>query len=117
MTIANLALIVLTVFLLSAGQILFKLAANGLNAAPSFHVSALFDRHVILALLVYGVATVLWILSLRTVPLRLAYPFAGLAFVLVPLMSHFFLAEPLKPSTFIGAALILAGVWVSVGNE
>lgn len=117
MSSANLMLIVFTVVLLSVGQILFKIAANRLNAAPSFSVGALFDGTVILALAIYGVATVLWILSLRTVPLRLAYPFAGLAFVFVPLMSHFFLAEPLKPSTFVGAALILAGVWVSVYHD
>lgn len=117
MNLANLALILFTVSLLSAGQILFKLAANGLNTAQPFHIQLLFNRTLIFALAIYGVATVLWIMSLRTVPLRLAYPFVGLAFIFVPLLSHFILSEPLKLNTFVGAALILAGLWVSVYND
>ena len=77
-------------------------------------VSTITNPLLILALAVYGVATLLWIFSLRNVPLSLAYPFVALAFVFVPVMAHFALSEPLKAKTFYGFILILAGVTISV---
>ena len=107
-------LILIAVVLLSIGQVLFKIAANSLS---DIRIETLFNPVLLLALAIYGVATILWIISLRSVPLRLAYPFFGLAFVCVPLMAHLVLSEPLKWSTFIGAAFILVGVWISVALD
>ena len=102
-----------TVLLLSVGQVLFKIAATQIVLSNSIW-SSLRNPTLLVALGVYGFATVLWILVLRTIPLRLAYPFVAMAFVFVPIMAHFALAEPLKINTFIGFILILSGVWVSV---
>ena len=51
---------------------------------------------------------------LKATPLRIAYPFAALAFFIVPVLSHFFLGEDLHWNTFAGAFLIALGVWVSI---
>jgi drug/metabolite transporter (DMT)-like permease len=50
---------------------------------------------------------------LREAPLRLAYPFMGLAFVIVPCLTWLFFGEPLRAPTLIGSALILAGVVIA----
>ena len=50
----------------------------------------------------------MWIL--RHAPLQLAYPFMGLAFLIVPTLAWLFLGEPLHWRTLAGGALILAGV-------
>ena len=96
--------------LLSAGQVLFKQAAVVGNGKP-FHV-ALFNVWMAAALVLYAVATGLWIWILRTTPLSIAYPFVALGFILVPLAAHYLFAEPLETRYAIGASLILVGLIV-----
>ena len=111
----QLVFIVLTVFMLAVGQRLFKFAAGRMNVENDGLLTAvLFNPALIIALAVYAVATLCWLIVLKGVPLRLAYPFAALGFFIVPLMSHFFLGEPLRWSSFAGAAIIMAGVYVSL---
>ena len=111
----QLVFIVLTVFMLAVGQILFKFAAGKMNVENDGLLTAvLFNPALIIALAVYAVATLCWLIVLKGVPLRLAYPVAALGFFIVPLMSHFFLGEPLRWSSFAGAAIIMAGVYVSL---
>lgn len=102
-----------TVLALAAGQVLFKLAASRLSA-DGMSVPALFTNIPLwVALLVYGGATIAWLLLLRELPLSVAYPFVALAFFIVPLLSWLLLGEAISSSQWLGAALIVAGVWVS----
>ena len=111
----QLIFILLTVFMLAVGQILFKFAAGKMDIQNDGLVAAVFlNPALVIALTVYAVATLCWLIVLKGVPLRLAYPFAALGFFIVPLMSHFFLGEPLRWSSFVGAAIIMAGVYVSL---
>ena len=50
----------------------------------------------------------MWVL--RTLPLSLAYPFMALAFIIVPLLGHFLLHEPIGWRNMIGGLLIAFGV-------
>lgn len=109
MTLATTALTVLCVFGISLGQMLFKKAAMMLPAQP-VAMDWLSNMWLVGALVLYGVTTLAWIWVLRVVPLHLAYPFMGLAFVIVPLLGAFFLHEPIAWQTFGGGALILAGI-------
>ena len=112
MTFSQVVLVSLTVLSLSFGQVLFKLAANTMNLRP-FSASTILNPSLILALFVYFIATIMWLLVLRQIPLRIAYPYAALAFLFVPLLAYFLLGEKLYWNTFLGAALIFTGVWVS----
>lgn len=114
MAIAQLFFIVLTVLALSAGQILFKLASATIVWSPAGFAASLFNTKLIVALAVYGVATLMWLFALKSTPLRIAYPFMALAFVIVPVLGHYLLGERLGWNTFVGALLIAAGVWTSV---
>jgi len=114
MNLFQLALILSTVFLLSIGQILFKLAAGTLVLSANGFIPSLFNPKLLLAMLVYGVATVLWIVALKGMPLRIAYPFVALGFFIVPTLSHWFLGEPMNWNTYAGAVIIACGVAVSV---
>ena len=69
---------------------------------------------MIVALVVYGVATLLWVYVLRTVPLASAYAIFALAFLIVPLLAHFVLGERLEAQTLVGGAIIVVGVIVAV---
>lgn len=78
-------------------------------------MACFFNSKLIIALIVYAAATATWVAVLRITPLTLAYPFAALAFVIVPVLSHYFIGEPIKLNTLVGAAIIFLGVIVSVG--
>ena len=114
MSLSSIIFAVLTVLGLSTGQILFKLAAQNLQGDGPILMLALKNTHLWTALFVYGVSTLFWILLLRQVPLKLAYPFVGCAFFIVPLLAHFFLGESISWHSIFGAVLIAAGIYVSL---
>lgn len=94
---------------IAVGQLLFKTAALTIpHDAQAVHL--LTNGWLWAALVLYGAMTVLWIWILRHAPLHVAYPFMGLAFLIVPLLAWAFLKEPLYWQTLVGGALILAGV-------
>ena len=94
---------------ISIGQLLFKQAANALPANPGLMDWAT-NYWLIASLALYGVTTLGWVWILRHAPLHLAYPFMGLAFLIVPTLAWLFLGEPIGWRTLVGGALILAGV-------
>lgn len=94
--------------LLVAGQILFKYAA--LRASPDALPWSLINIWLILALGLYGIATMLWVWLMTFVPLAYAYPFAALGFVIVPLAGVYLFDEPLSWRYVVGAALIVTGI-------
>jgi undecaprenyl phosphate-alpha-L-ara4N flippase subunit ArnE len=115
LTLRQTILTILTVMMLAVGQVLFKLASGKIDIEnKGYWAGFLLNPTLLIALCVYGAATVAWLFVLRTAPLRVAYPFVALAFVIVPLLAAFFLGEPLRWTTFAGAACIIVGVWVSL---
>ncbi|MFN3376098.1 MAG: hypothetical protein ACK40S_06075 [Burkholderiaceae bacterium] len=76
-----------------------------------------FNGWLLAALLLYGVTTLGWVWVLRHAPLSLAYPFMGLAFLLVPLLGQVLLDEAVSMQTLIGGVLILAGVTLAARSQ
>jgi drug/metabolite transporter (DMT)-like permease len=116
-SLLQLALTALTVLAMASGQVLFKLAASNMPGNGSWVNQLIFNKYLWLAMAVYLSATALWVALLRQIPLHVAYPFAALAFLLVPLMGHWFLNEPMRWQSLLGALVIVLGVWISVGLE
>jgi drug/metabolite transporter (DMT)-like permease len=114
LSIIHFALALFTVLGMSIGQILLKIAAQGMRGHSLTLQLVLFDKYLVLALFVYAASMVLWVALLRHVSLSLAYPILALAFVFVPTLEHLILSEPMRPQTVLGAMIICAGVWVSV---
>ena len=94
---------------ISIGQLLFKKAAAALPSAISL-TDLLQNWWLMAALVLYGITTLGWVWVLRHAPLHLAYPFMGLAFLIVPTLAWTFLGEPLHWRTLAGGVLIMAGV-------
>lgn len=105
------------VALLAAGQLLFKVAASGwrIDGLTLASIRSFFSVAMIVALVIYGIATVLWVYVLRSAPLSLAYPLFSLAFIVTPVAAYFVLGEPLSWRVFVGGAVILVGVLITVG--
>ncbi len=110
MSFNQIMLILLTVLLISVGQVLFKLAAMDMK---NIDISSLLQPKLILAFFVYTTATLLWVYILRHTPLRIAYPFVGLAFLIVPVLSWYWMDEQISLNTIVGGAAILIGIWIS----
>ena len=111
---AELWLTSLCVVGITAGQILFRLAAQRLDGQRLL-MSAIQNPWLWIALAIYGVATLLWIHVLRTAPLHRVYPLFAMAFVCVPLVEHWIWNQPMRWQSWVGGLLIVAGVAVSVG--
>lgn len=97
---------------ISLGQLLFKKAATAMPDTATWQ-HWVFNPWLIFALALYGITTLVWIWVLRHAPLHLAYPFMGLAFVLVPCLAWLFLGEPIQIPTILGGALILIGIAIA----
>lgn len=114
MDIAKDATLFVLPIVIAVGQILFKLASrdvSSLSAASLVKLS--MNGYFLVALVLYGLATISWIYVLRHFPLSRAYLFMGLSFVFVPLLSYFFLKEPLGLKYLAGAACIIFGIWLA----
>jgi undecaprenyl phosphate-alpha-L-ara4N flippase subunit ArnE len=99
--------------MIAGGQALFKLVGTRMPAADAASMwLMLFDPYFIAAMVIYAIATVGWILVLRSVPLAAAYSFSALGFLFVPFLSFLLFGEPLTGRYFAGAVLITAGLAV-----
>lgn len=98
------------VAMIAAGQLLFKLTANSLQGPGFLGANPRALTLLFVALAIYGVATIAWILVLRQAPLNRVYPLMALSFVLVPLGSHFLLGETITPQYWTGVALLIVGL-------
>lgn len=100
------------VLALAVGQLLFKATALAWSAEKTLFSTRVMMR-LLPSLMVYGVATLAWIWVLRNAPLKTAYPFMALAFVIVPIGASFFFGERITLLYGVGAALIMVGVMIT----
>jgi multidrug transporter EmrE-like cation transporter len=94
-----------------AGQLLMKSAAlNSVHSGPH----ALISIATLIALGVYGLGVVNWIIALRHVNLGVAYSLSSLNYVGIFLGSYFFFNEAITSQRLIGVGLIFLGVLIIV---
>lgn len=104
-------LLLATLLLLALGQVMFKYAAQDIQfSQPRSFLSIPLG----LALVVYAVATLAWLAVLTRLPLSVAFPFYGLTFLLVPLLAHWLLKEPVGIATYVGGVVIMVGIAITV---
>jgi drug/metabolite transporter (DMT)-like permease len=115
-----LMLVLVCVVLGVAGELLFKTGAMGLpevnlSSVPGVisSVSSIFRSPVVLlGLLCYGIAAILWIFVLTRLDLSFAYPLYALMYAFIPLAAWFFLKEQIPAGRWAGILLIVAGLCV-----
>lgn len=116
----SILLILLSIGIAVGGQMLLKIGMNkigpiNINSASSLgHLfSGIFKSPVVLAgLFLYVISAALWLIVISTVDLSFAYPFIGLTYVLILIVSKFVLKEDVNPIRWIGTAIITIGVIV-----
>jgi drug/metabolite transporter (DMT)-like permease len=95
--------------LAAAGQVLFKVGADGRVALLEF-----VNPFIAAGLLCYALGTAAWIYALSKAPLTLVYPFTALTYVLVYASGVFLLGEETSVRAVAGALLVLAGLFLIV---
>lgn len=112
MSSLNFVLVLLSVGMVCAGQLMFKLVGFRLGQGM-----LVWDPRVLGIALVsfalYGLATLLWIYILRSTPITKAYPYMALSFVIVPIGGVWLFSESIKPLYIAGIALIVAGIFLT----
>jgi len=105
--------IIICVFCIAAGQVLFKLSANNLRDTLSIW-TLFFDPLFILAVLIYGLTTIGWVWCLQEIPLSRAYLFMALGYIVVPVFGILFFKEALTMRYFLSMLLIISGILCSI---
>ncbi|MEP3048367.1 MAG: hypothetical protein ABJO09_09360 [Hyphomicrobiales bacterium] len=92
---------------MALGQVLLK---KGVLASGDSLFPGIINIWMFFAIILYVGSTLLWVWLLKQVPLSLAYPFAGLAFVIVPIGSYFVFGELLSVRYLVGCVVIILGI-------
>jgi len=106
MTSASLALILTSVLLNAAAQLLLK---AGTNAMPLGWRLA-FEPHIVAGLALYAISVIAWIAALSRVPVSIAYPMVSLGYVVNAIAAWYLFGEALAPMRLAGTAVIVLGV-------
>ena len=114
-SISSLALVAIT---LALGQVLFKLAAQSIKGPIGFNFHTVLEfvlnAYLLAGILLYGLATLLWVSLLRNTALNRAYLVVALSIVLVSLAGTFLFREPLSAQLLVGMAIILVGLLIAL---
>jgi len=109
------ATIALTVY----GQIIVKWRVSRRGHLPAdlrgkvtFFAHLILDPWILSALLGAFAAALFWMAAVSRLQLSRAYPFVGLSFVMVLLLSAVFFGEAVTPAKLIGVALVITGIAV-----
>ena len=88
-----------------AGQALLKAGAGEI-----YFITQLFDRRTLLGFVLYGGASVLYIVALRRIPMSRALPCTAISYVAAALIGHYAFGEALGATHMAAIALICGGV-------
>jgi multidrug transporter EmrE-like cation transporter len=111
--------IVLTIAFTVAGQLLVKQGVlevgtvGGAGGLPRLVLRAITNVKVVLGLALAVLAAISWLVALSRSDLSFAYPFMGLAIVLVLALSGLIFDERVPITRWLGLALVCAGLWLS----
>lgn len=106
-----LILLVLFCALLGAtGQIFFKLGSQNFN----FDLTLLTNWKLLIGLVLYGVATIIFIYALKFGNLSILYPIIATSYIWVAIFSVLFLNESFSPYKWIGVLLLIVGIIIIV---
>ena len=118
--LSSVLLILLSISIAVGGQLMLKIGIDrigvtglgSMKALTSLFSGIIRSPMVITGLFLYLISAAIWLVVLSTVDLSFAYPFIGLTYVMVLVLSRFILKEEVNPLRWIGAFIITVGVVV-----
>lgn len=113
MSLTTIIGLLIYLFGLVAGQMLFKLASQSIQnngTSKDLILSIMINPMLWTAGFLYLALSVYWVWLLSFIPLSKAYPFQALAFILVPVAGFLLFSEPINSRLVLGIVVISAGV-------
>lgn len=117
MSATTLGLILFSVSLSALAQFSLKYGMSSaavqqaLSSSAANAVGVVFSSiPVLLGLLLYALGAVTWMLVLANAQVTQAYPFVGIGFIIILVLGHVFLSEPVTLLRVAGVALVLVGI-------
>ncbi len=110
-------LILLSISIAVGGQVLLKIGIDRVGISDFSSMKVILDLFsgviksplILTGLFLYFISAAIWLIVLSTVDLSFAYPFLGLSYVMVLVLSKFILKEDVNPVRWIGAVVISRG--------
>jgi drug/metabolite transporter (DMT)-like permease len=118
--VQSVGIVLLSVLLGAVGQLMLKSAAvsmGKLELSPQLLVTMATNPRLILAVAIYGVSAVFWLLALSRADLSFVYPFLSLTYIAVLLGSTFLFSEVINPTRILGFAVIIGGLLIIAQGE
>ena len=108
-----LLLILLNTTILVSGQFLWKFGM--MNKSHEFGsllqiLKVLFSPYIFAGLVMYGIATVIWLFILTKVQLSVAYPLQSFAYIITIFAAYYVFGEPITFWKVVGVLFIMFGV-------
>lgn len=106
-------LLFINIILLVLGQSLWKAGLSGKELNFSFKalMGLIFNPYIFIGLLIYIVATFIWLYVLSKGELSLVYPLQSLCYVLAAVIGVLFFKEQIPFTRWIGIGLIVLGAF------
>lgn len=116
--VISVALLVVSVVLAIAGQLILKAAMNRIGRIGSAEVSvasqtiarAIKEPRLWFGLFLFGVSALFWMVVLSRIPLSVAYPFVGVSYILIVAFSRLLLHEHVPRVRWIGVVVVAVGI-------
>jgi drug/metabolite transporter (DMT)-like permease len=98
-------------------QLLIKKGVSSLGSLgfathkiPSMLIRLVFQKDVFIGFIVYGLATILWLVALSKVELSYAFPFISLGLIFTPVSASRLFGEKLSIYRKLGISVIVIGL-------
>ncbi len=117
-SVISLALVVISVGLSTAGHFTLKKAMTNVGRIGTEEVGQLGQTITKAAkepllwvgLFLFGISALFWLVVLSRVPLSVAYPFAGLSYIVIVVLDHYVLHEHIPGLRWAGAIVVAIGI-------
>ncbi|MDI6603665.1 MAG: EamA family transporter [Thermoanaerobacteraceae bacterium] len=103
-------LVAVNVVLLVSGQILWKIGIENADGLKEV-IMSLFSPYVILGIILYGIATVIWLYVLSKGKFSIVYPLQSTAYILGVFAAWLIFKEYIPFTRWIGIAFIFIGIF------
>ncbi len=111
--ISAVLLVFINSLLLASGQLLWKtgLKQESMSSIKQI-IHLLFNKYMLGGIAVYIISTFYWFSILKRFDLTKVYPLQSMSYIVVLILGHLILKEPLTKNVVIGTMIIVAGVFI-----
>ena len=117
-TLFSLLMLAISVVFAVAAQFTLKAAMNEVGRIGASEIAAAGDTiirtlkepRLWLGLTLFGISAMFWLVVLSRVDLSVAYPFVGLTYIIVVLISRLFLHEHVTALRWLGVVVVATGI-------